>query len=218
MIRPLLIAEYFLRFPDNPTLHASIHTQTLPRHMPRSLMASQKRHRLRNIFRLCDLPQRHSALSFQIQLSRIIQTVANQIGIDPARSNSINASLSIEPHDLVLHSRDEPVLQAGFARSILGMASLAEFTALAARHDDGEIFELVAESLLGGFRGEQEVLDGQESPADVYAVDILPRLQWKFPDVRMAGLVCDAGVGAEDVDGSEVVLGMFEARSDRSFV
>jgi hypothetical protein len=29
--------------------------------------------------------------------------------------------------------------------------------------------------LLSGFRGEEEVLDRQERPADVYAVDVFPR-------------------------------------------
>jgi hypothetical protein len=34
----------------------------------------------------------------------------------------------------------------------------------------------------------------------------------------MAGLIRDAGIRAEDVDGSEVVMGLFDARSNRGLV
>lgn len=56
------------------------------------------------------------------------------------------------------------------------MSGLAEFAALAACYYDGEVVQLAAEILLSGFGGEKEVFDSEESPSDVHAVNVLPRL------------------------------------------
>lgn len=116
-------------------------------------------------------------MRFEIQLSRIVQPITNEIRIDPPRSNSIDASLSIQSHDLILHRGNKPILQPSFARSILSMPSLAEFATLAASHDNSQILQLATETLLGRLCSEEEMLDGQESSPDIDAVDILPRFQ-----------------------------------------
>ena len=98
------------------------------------------------------------------------------------------------------------------------MAGLSEFAALTACHYDGQIVQFAPGSVLDGFRGEEEVFDCEKGAAAVHSVGILPCFHGQFPDVRMAGLVGDACIGTEDVDGSKVVLCFLQAGRDGVFV
>lgn len=98
------------------------------------------------------------------------------------------------------------------------MALLPEYARLASRHDNSQILQLLAQSLLCGPRSAQEVLDGEERAADVDAIRLLPCFQRQLPDGIIVAFVGDARVGDEDVDGSESLDGECDAGSDGFFV
>lgn len=181
-------------------------------------MTRQKSHSLRDIHRLCHLPQRHRTLALQIQLPRIIQTIADELSINPAGGDSVDPGLRIELHNLVLDGRHETVLQTSLAARILRVPCLAELAALASRYHDSQVLELLAGTVLVGLGGEQEVLDRQVGPANIDAVDILPCLQRQLPDARMRGFVRDTGIGAEDVDRPILLDSFLYTSQDGSLV
>ena len=76
----------------------------------------------------------------------------------------------------------------------------------------------MANDFLACLCGLEKVLDCQKGTADIDTVDGLPGFQGQFPDVGMAGFICDACVGAEDVDGAEVGLGCFDAGGDGGLI
>jgi hypothetical protein len=98
------------------------------------------------------------------------------------------------------------------------MALLPEDPRLASRHDDGQIIQLLAQSLLCGPRRVQEVFDGEERAADVDAVRLLPRFQRELPDGIIMTFISDSGVGNEDIDGPESLDSECDAGSDGFFV
>lgn len=94
------------------------------------------------------------------------------------------------------------------------MAGLAELAAFGAGDDDGEVGELGAGGPSVRFRGQQEVLDGEEGAGDVCGVGFLPEGERQLPDRVGVRFVGYPGVGDEDVDGAEVLEGVGEAGLD----
>ena len=62
------------------------------------------------------------------------------------------------------------------------------------------------------------MLDGEESANSVDTVDTLPRLQWQFPNIRMASLVGNASVGTKNMYRAIALYRLLHARRNGSFI
>ena len=94
------------------------------------------------------------------------------------------------------------------------MARLAEDATLTPRNDDRDVGKLFTGGLLVLLHGAEEVLDGEEGAAHVDGVGAVPELGGHVPYAVGARLVCDTGVGAEDVNGAEVGDGIGDGLRD----
>ena len=88
----LLTKDFFLS-PDDPAFHATVYTQTLTQQVPSSTVACEENYSFGHVGGLSDLLQRYGTLGLVVQLSRIVQAISNQFGIDPPRRNSIDSRL-----------------------------------------------------------------------------------------------------------------------------
>lgn len=91
----------------------------------------------------------------------------------PPIRHSVDPGLVIQPHDLVLDTPNEAILQACFTGGILRLPGLFEHARLTARHN-GKVVELMITLVQRELSRTEEVPDCQKRALDVVLICLLP--------------------------------------------
>lgn len=143
-------------------MFAFLNSNALPRDVPSCTLRGQEGHSSRYI-RWCG-------------------AFLSGVPTDRAWGNSIDSSLGIEALDLVMHSVEETIVQASFARG----KSRSSFGFC---HDNRWACYLSLRGLLVLSHTSQEMLDGEERAPDVDSIVLLPFGEGEVPNGRFRRLI-----------------------------